>query len=682
MGSLLINSALKKPSNTLTMSHPVIKGGSVLLFMLLFLSPKAYADPNAARLNESLSGLIIENAWHLPDPGAGLSAEDLTQGQRDDAFSSIKDFGFTLDPDVRNHWVRLIVRNSLDENRTWVLNLENWTLAELYALQEGKTVVKRSGHFTPYNDRDYRAANHVLLPLALEAGESTTVYLRLQSSINFLQVPSNLQFSVVHEAEFRRTEMGRRFALGLFAGFYIIMLLYNLFIYISTRDRNYIPYLLALLAAVALTFHNLGYTVSIFYEWESYVHVHSKMQFFLSQVLGISMLVFAAWFLEVKKRYPRLYTVIKILIIAILFLPIPSLLGYASVNEKISGLLGITTMAFILTIAIKSYRDRFPSSGLFLIGYGAFAAGIVVILCTFIGILPVTVQNYFPMNIGSTIEMVFFSLALGNRINILAKDNEEKQAQIINQLKEREELQANINRDLETKVKERTREIDHQKVLIEGEKEKVDNLLKNILPVLVANELKEKGEATPQAYKKVSVLFADLIGFTGRAEQMQVTTVISELDYCFQAFDDIVDQFGLEKIKTIGDGYMCAGGVPIPSDDNPIRAVGAALAMQEFIEEWGKRRVEAGEEPWQIRIGIHTGEVIAGVVGKRKFAYDIWGDTVNTASRIESACEPTKVNVSGATYEIVKDRVEAIYRGRIMVKDKNVDMYYIEAVKS
>ncbi len=285
------------------------------------------------------------------------------------------------------------------------------------------------------------------------------------------------------------------------------------------------------------------------------------------------------------------------------------------------------------------------------------------------------------MNVGSTIEMVFFSLALGNRINVLAKDNEEKQAQIIEQLREKEEMQANINRELEIKVAQRTQEIERQKVLIEEEKKKADDLLLNILPVSVANELKEYGAARPKSYDNVSVLFIDLVGFTKRAESMTPRELIAELDYCFQAFDHIVANNGLEKIKTVGDGYMAAGGVPEVFADSTISTVKAALDIQRFMKDWSKELESSGERPWRARVGIHTGEVIAGVVGKDKFAYDIWGDTVNTASRLETAGEPGLVNVSGVTHDLVKDRIHSEYRGKIQIKEKEVDMYYVMGLK-
>ncbi|MCU0445488.1 MAG: tetratricopeptide repeat protein [Microscillaceae bacterium] len=223
-------------------------------------------------------------------------------------------------------------------------------------------------------------------------------------------------------------------------------------------------------------------------------------------------------------------------------------------------------------------------------------------------------------------------------------------------------------------------QIKRQKEQIEQEREKSDKLLLNILPEATALELKEKGEATPQSYEMVTVLFTDFSGFTQIAAKLQPVEVIQELDYCFAAFDEIIEKYNLEKIKTIGDAYMCAGGIPLSNQTNPLDAVRAGLEIQAFMEKFKQEKLQKGEATWEARVGIHTGPLVAGVVGKKKFAYDIWGDAVNTASRMESSGEPGKVNISGATYELIKNQFECTYRGKVYAKNKgDVDMYFVES---
>jgi adenylate cyclase len=216
------------------------------------------------------------------------------------------------------------------------------------------------------------------------------------------------------------------------------------------------------------------------------------------------------------------------------------------------------------------------------------------------------------------------------------------------------------------------------KKIIEDEKERSEKLLLNILPVETAQELKEKGTATPKHYDLVSVLFTDFKGFTKIAEKLTAQELIAELNYCFFEFDKIIDKHNLEKIKTIGDAYMCAGGIPVANKTNPVDIVRAGLEIKAFMDNLKTERESQGKDYWELRIGIHTGEVVAGVVGKNKFAYDIWGDAVNTASRMESSGIPGQVNISGTTYELIKDKFVCTHRGKIQAKNKGeIDMYIV-----
>lgn len=218
--------------------------------------------------------------------------------------------------------------------------------------------------------------------------------------------------------------------------------------------------------------------------------------------------------------------------------------------------------------------------------------------------------------------------------------------------------------------------------LLDAQKLKIEQLLLNILPAEVAEELQKTGNATPRYYKLASVLFTDFKGFTKLAENLTPQEVISELDEFFMAFDDIVDKYGLEKIKTIGDSYMCAGGIPSEDEEHPMNIVKAGLEMQQFIIKRNKERAQMNLPEWNIRIGINTGQLVAGVVGKKKYAYDIWGSTVNVASRMESNGEPGRVNISAATYELVKDKYDCTYRGKVFAKNiGEVDMYFVEGEK-
>ena len=211
--------------------------------------------------------------------------------------------------------------------------------------------------------------------------------------------------------------------------------------------------------------------------------------------------------------------------------------------------------------------------------------------------------------------------------------------------------------------------------------EKTEALLANVLPKNTADEIMAKGKATKIKYNFVTVLFSDIQGFTQIAEEMNPEVLIDELDKFFFHFDSVVEKYRIEKIKTIGDAYMCAGGIPEKNRTNPVEVIMAALEMQQYMKKLRESSILQGMKYWDIRIGIHTGTVIAGVVGHKKLSYDIWGDTVNTASRMESSGEAGKINISGTTYEFVKDFFICEHRGKMPVKYKGeLDMYFVKEI--
>ena len=235
---------------------------------------------------------------------------------------------------------------------------------------------------------------------------------------------------------------------------------------------------------------------------------------------------------------------------------------------------------------------------------------------------------------------------------------------------------------LEKVVAERTAELRQQKAEVELQKDKSDKLLLNILPLETANELKEKGKVAPKHYEMVTVLFTDFKGFTKISEKLSPEELIDELNHCFVSFDEIIDEHNLEKIKTIGDAYMCAGGLPKRNITNPFDAVVGGLKIQDFMNRMKAEKEAEGGSYWSLRLGIHTGPLIAGVIGRKKYAYDIWGDAVNTAARMESSGEPGKINISGDTYEMTKDLFETEYRGKIMAKNKGeIPMYFVYRIR-
>ena len=268
-----------------------------------------------------------------------------------------------------------------------------------------------------------------------------------------------------------------------------------------------------------------------------------------------------------------------------------------------------------------------------------------------------------------------------NEINLLTKDKKLQDLELRNQKIQKAFITAamvlifiiafGIYRNYRRKVK--------TNILLDKQKAQIEGLLLNILPAEVADELQQTGSATPRYYDQVSVLFTDFKGFTLIADALSPQEVVSELNACFIAFDNIIEKYKLEKIKTIGDSYMCAGGIPSEDPDHPVSIVQAGLEIRDWMKNMNAKRKEAGLQSWELRIGIHVGPAVAGVVGKKKYAYDIWGSTVNIASRMESSGEPGLVNISSATYDLVKHQYSCVYRGKVMAKNiGEIDMYFVE----
>ena len=216
--------------------------------------------------------------------------------------------------------------------------------------------------------------------------------------------------------------------------------------------------------------------------------------------------------------------------------------------------------------------------------------------------------------------------------------------------------------------------IQNETRLIKNEKKNTEKILFNVLPKEIASELNEKGNVMPKGFDEVSILFTDFKNFTNASSTMSPKKLVGDLNFIFHLFDEIIEQQGVEKIKTIGDAYMIASGVPNNDDNHAEKCIETGLKMIKALKINNR---DKGIK-WDMRIGIHSGSVVAGLVGKNRFTYDLWGDTVNIASRMESSSEANRINISGVTYDLVKHLYEFDYRGKIDVKGKgDIDMYFV-----
>lgn len=287
--------------------------------------------------------------------------------------------------------------------------------------------------------------------------------------------------------------------------------------------------------------------------------------------------------------------------------------------------------------------------------------------------------------IQTTLTPIFDSLQNFSHIVAIETDITELK-NIEKTLEEKHEHLLTITENLENAnnvLEKQQEEIQKQSKLLEEEKLKSENLLKNILPWEVAYSLQKKGIYKPKKFKEVSVMFTDFVGFSKVSVSYEdIDEFLNVLGSYFEAFDEITSQRFIEKIKTIGDSYMCVGGLPRTNRSHPFDTVLAALEIQRYAKAMSDLSKDENKPIWNLRIGIHSGSVIAGVIGKHKFAYDIWGDTVNIASRMETSCESGKVNISETTYAYIKDYFICTSRGKIPAKNiGEIEMYFVDRIK-
>ncbi len=345
-------------------------------------------------------------------------------------------------------------------------------------------------------------------------------------------------------------------------------------------------------------------------------------------------------------------------------------------NPAYVALIGLLILASVVAgwWIFEGWKTHAPSAGILSTGMALFAGAILVSLLATLGIGPSFNGIVYLPAYGGLCALISLSLivarnfiAVSDRLAAKLVEVEDLSRRNLAAEKEKQRLITDRNRDLEALVSARTAELQEAK-------QKSDDLLYNILPADAADELKATGHARTRRFEDVTVIFSDFRGFTNTVATMPADRLIAELNDIFNQFDDIIDRHGLQKIKTIGDAYMAVGGMPETAEDAPIRAVDAALDMAACID--ARNRDSAVK--WQMRVGVHTGAVVAGVIGKRRLIYDIFGDTVNIASRMESHGEPGRINLSAYTYERVRARHACDYRGKIELKGKGeIDMYLV-----
>jgi class 3 adenylate cyclase len=456
----------------------------------------------------------------------------------------------------------------------------------------------------------------------------------------------------------------------LYLGMAAALGLFNLMLAVFIRDSNYLLYTVSVLGiAWAMSSSGGGFGAAYEYLWPDSPRFEQAGWLISTFVGAFFNMVFFLKFANFRVHLPRIAIFLRICLLVFGLIMLFGLIGTLALPASAPIL---TTLHIFGPSVLFTMYIGLALSLLWLAWHGNRQAKFLCVawlpVFFFISYWAVSIVREQPFNVAlamwaSAFELVLMALALADLFNQEKKAKEQAQATVVKLLQHSEH-------ELEEKVAVRTQEL-------QQEQNRNKELLHNILPVDIATELSETGSAQPARHDPVTIIFTDFIGFTHTTSLMPANRMVDELNEIFAAFDDICDLYGIEKIKTIGDAYMAVAGMPKPCADHAQRCVRAALRMVDYIDQ---RNTQAAFK-WTLRIGIHSGPVVAGVVGKRKFAFDIWGDTVNVAARMESAGEDGRVNVSAYTCQLIQSEFECQYRGKLDVKSIGaVDMYFVTEI--
>ncbi len=554
-------------------------------------------------------------------------------------------------------WARLVIKNESSQNAEWKLIPHHSSVTDYCIYPNGDTISQITGVDIPMNGRTESALSPVLT-FPLRKGESVVIYLKINTGskqnntgkVNIDLSPAN----VFEEAE--KVEFSFQ---GMFGAVMLFSTLFVLLMYLSLRDKSFIYLACISFFALLYCWEASGMNKMVLFRNSSLYFL--AFMSVINQAGGfISGFFFYNSILPLKEQAPRLRRIFATLTFLQCFM---ALFRFITQNNLLPlDVLHFAAMLwFICMVVVVVYfliiRNR---QAKFLV-----IATVLLAACAILNVL--ALENLVPpiflrsFQVGIVVYIILLGIGAVDKV---------RQIRI-----EKENLIREQNIVLERRVEERTRELN-------SEKEKSDELLLNILPSETAHELKKHGKSKARSFEKVTVLFTDFKNFTKVSETLSPEELVETIHHIYSEFDNIIHKHNVEKIKTIGDSYMAAGGLPVVNDTNPADVVNAAIEILQFIEQEKQIKVTANQPYFDIRIGIHTGPLVAGIVGKKKFAYDIWGDTVNIASRMESSGEPGKINISGTTFELVKDLFNCKYRGKIHAKNKgDIDMYFVEGKK-
>lgn len=643
-----------------------------VLFLFLATVATAAQRPFEYRAGVQLTS-FMEHCAFLPD-SAFFDAKTPPQ---EAAYIPFSDLDFSVLPN--RYWMRFSIRNMEESPVEIQLFIGLSEKLDFYVPQNGSFQRHPIGTYeTRRLARQISGPGKTFLAqaaVALAPGETHTYYAFFYHLSTGVQAErdSKIHPLLIDQQIWASNVYTSNTIWSLIFGCFLILILYHFVYYFLTRDSVYLYYCLFVFSA-SFPFLTLIRDISDSPEY------NALLFFSVSGLFSVFYFQLTRQFISLKNLLPKWDKALKYFILGKTGLVILYSIFHFFTQDifvilatYIPALFIELVLMVLLAIALLKTKDRISIQ--FVLGSSLAWLGMLTAILTADPDASFTPQVHpYKFGIpayGFVLESLVFAMVLAYRSKLSEVDKKKAQDALINQLQENKLLQEKVNRELEEKVVERTK-------TIELERQKSEKLLLNVLPQTIVEEMKETGSTKPRRFDNVSVLYADFVDFTRISEKMSPEMLVQRLDYFFKNFDAIVARNGMEKIKTIGDAYMCVSGLPNPHEDHARRAVQAALEIQAFLNVYNEA-LEPGQAPWRLRIGVNSGPVVAGVIGDYKFTYDVWGDTVNTASRLEMYSEPGKINISEAVFTLVKDRFALKKRGSVEVKNKGkIQMYFVE----
>ncbi|MBL7766462.1 MAG: hypothetical protein JNJ58_10235 [Chitinophagaceae bacterium] len=634
----------------------------LFLFILLLNGLAVHSSPPLVQWNSRHDSInIADKSIILQDKDNVLTIDQLG----DSLFEPSRQHIITYNNDSY-YWLKFTLDNPTNDQLLLELAQPIMDKVDFYYEDTltGGWKVMHAGYHVPLHQKLYRH-QYQLFPLLKNRHD---YYLRFQSL--GLSVPIRIWKENAYDVKITK----QRIMFGIFTGLMLFVIMINIFFFFSLRRNAYIHRAVLVFLYYCIAANVEGYILYVFPNADLIYGLN--IYAIIALPIGITYVMF---FLESKKYTPRLHRLAWIVVAIFASYNLWHLLLSPLELIYITHVMGLTNVLIMLIIAAQIGRRGNKMGYYYFVGYAIFfVIAIIDSISRLTGYPPVFFEISY-ISIAFLVEGFALSYLLTKRFEWEKEASDLERIQtnelLLVKTMENEKIMKEQNILLEKMVKERTQELTL-------EKQKSDELLLNILPADVAEELKMNGSAKARRFDSVSVLFVDIKDFTLLSENQDAETVVRELDYCFKAFDQIIKNYNLEKIKTIGDAYMCAGGLPVLNTTHAHDIIKGGLAICAFMQKLKEEKIAKQLPYFEIRIGICSGPVMAGIVGSEKFAYDIWGDTVNTASRMEKHSEPGRVNISGSTYALVMGDFDIEYRGKIEAKNKGlIDMYFVNGVK-